>query len=119
MIKIVLLYAYDTSCIFCRIAQQPHIQLEPFNYLGLYEGSTAVFNCTTYRYDHLVWQLNENPPYQFNPSVQEDPTDHRRLHSSFAIPGNIQYNNSRILCIGFSLHGNNLYKESILFLQGK
>ena len=110
-----------TLC-FLSSTDYPFIVEHPKNQ-SLYQGNTAIFQCITYRFDVILWTVNELPPELMNlsaPSLMIGDEVHTRV-SRLEVPARIEYNNSRIVCIGllFFNTSKGMSKTALLLVQGK
>ena len=89
---------------------------------SLYQGNTAIFQCITFRFDAIVWSVNKSLPELMNlsaPSLMIGDDVHTRV-SRLEVPARIEYNNSRILCIGLLFFNTSqMSRTALLLVQGK
>ena len=82
-----------------------------------------MFQCISYRFDTIVWTVNELPPLLKNlspPSLMIGDDKHMRV-SRLEVPAEIEYNNSRVFCIAFA-YGTSKGERSnaaLMLVQGK
>ncbi len=103
-------------------SDEPTISLEP-SLNAQYEGNSAVFNCTSYRYDYILWTMNDDPvtiDYLDLKPVNIFDKENLMVYSKLTVPGSLVYNNSRIACTGVSLsrNTNQASNNGFLFVQG-
>lgn len=109
----------------CTVDSSSSISLYPKAH-ALYEGDVAVFNCTSYRFDHIVWRMNDNTTADhmgLKPQLMKEEGDEKRLVSQLQIPGHVLFNESKISCMGVSfvpsLYPSKFSQDGILLVQGK
>ena len=81
-----------------------------------------MFQCISFRFDTILWIVNELPPELMNlsaPSVMIGDEKYTKV-SILEVPAEIEYNNSRIVCIAF-LYSNTIVmsETALLLVQGK
>ena len=102
----------------------PSVKLYPLT-RSVYEGDTARFNCTGYRYDSIQWSYNDETFRRafpdLEPTITFDPNDKNVSDSMIEIPVAIlMHNDSKIVCRGISISQNIMQpsENGKLYVQG-
>ncbi len=103
----------------------PSVKLYPVT-RSVYQGDTARFNCTGYRYDSIQWSYNDETfrrvfPELDPPTITFDPYDENLSYSMIEIPlAELMHNDSKVVCRGTSFSQNIVEpsEDGKLYVQG-